>query len=330
MPLAPRAGTVAVVGSLNADLTVRTPRLPQAGETVTGGELVVAPGGKSSNQAAVVGRLGGSVRLLGRVGADGHGDLLLDEARAAGVDVDAVGRLEGVATGTAVILVDDEAENVIVVSPGANGRLTAADVQRAGEFFEGAGVVCLCLEVGLDAVAAAAAAAHGAGATVVLNLSPYQPVSASLLELVDVLLVNEHELAQVLGGDGSVDPTATDGSGGSEGSDGLKGSDGWSAAQRSLADLGVHRAVVTLGARGAVVIDGGDASPEPIDPVPVQAVDTTGSGDAFTGALAMRLAAGEGLPDAARFAARVGAFAATRHGAQRSYPTPDELDSLTS
>ncbi len=302
-------GTVAVVGSLNADLTVRTPRLPAPGETVTGGDLVVAPGGKSSNQAAVIGRLGGVVRLLGRVGADAYGTLLLDEARTAGVDVDAVTRLEGVATGTAVILVDDAAENVIVVSPGANGRLTAADIDQDSRFFVGADVVCLCLEVGLDAVEAAAHKAHDESATLVLNLSPYQRVPSSLLDLVDVLLVNEHELSQL------VDRADLD-------------SD-WSSAQRSLAGMGVHRAVVTLGAKGAVVFEEG-VVPERIHPVKVNAVDTTGSGDAFTGALAMQLAGGSSLAAAARFAARVGAFAATRHGAQRSYPTPDQLDSLTS
>lgn len=209
-----------------------------------------------------------------------------------------------------MILVDDAAENVIVVSPGANGRFTADDVNASDEFFGGAAVVCLCLEVGLDAVAAAAVKAHEQLAMTVLNLSPYQRVSPALLGLVDVLMVNEHELMQVVG------PLAS-------------GPEDWAAAQRALADLHVHRAVVTLGARGAVVLDG-DAAPELVDPVEVRAVDTTGSGDAFTGALAMKLAAGSGLVDAARFAARVGAFAATRPGAQRSYPTPDELDSLTS
>ncbi len=170
------SGRVLVVGSLNADLVVRTPRIPSPGETVTGSDLVIVPGGKSSNQAAAIGKLGGDVALLGCVGDDGNGTMLLDSLRESGVDVSHVQVLQGVATGSAMIAVDDSGENCIIVSPGANGRLSAVDVEAADEFFDTAddsSMLTLCLEVSIDAVKAAAREAHERGARVVLNLSPY-------------------------------------------------------------------------------------------------------------------------------------------------------------
>lgn len=298
---------IVVVGSLNADLVVRVQRLPGPGETVPGSELTVLPGGKGANHAAAAGRLGGDVALLGRVGDDPHGRLLLDAAASADVDTRAVARLPGVATGTAVIAVDAAGENTIIVSPGANGRLAPDDLDAG--LVGSAGVLCLCLEIPQETVLAAARIAHAGGATVVLNLSPSAPVPAELLALVDVLLVNDHEAADLLGPDV---PAA-----------------GWPAVGDALAARGVARAVVTLGAHGAVVLDPSAAGSQrvvAVPAVPVEAVDTTGCGDAFTGALAVRLAAGESLVDAARFAARVGAVAATRRGAQSSYPTLAELD----
>jgi ribokinase len=188
----PEPRRVLVVGSLNADLTVRTRRLPGPGETVTGSDLVVSPGGKSSNQAAAAALLGADVALLGRVGRDGHGDYLLERLGSTGVETTYVELLDDVATGTALIAVDDAAENFIIVSAGANGHLTARDVERAEGFFSGAAVVCLCLEVGLPAVRAAARAAAAAGVRVILNPSPFADVGEDLLGLVDVLVVNQH------------------------------------------------------------------------------------------------------------------------------------------
>lgn len=297
---------IVVVGSLNADLVVQVPRLPGPGETVGGSELTVLPGGKGANQAAAAGRLGGDVALLGLVGDDPHGRLLLDAAESAGVDTRAVTRLPGVATGTAVIAVDAAGENTIIVSPGANGHLDPAHLDAG--LLGAAGVLCLCLEVPQQTVLAAARLARGSGAAVVLNLSPSAPVPAELLALTDVLLVNDHEAADLLG----PDVVAA----------------GWPAVGEALAVRGVTRAVVTLGPRGAVVLEPSAAGTHrvvEVPAVPVEAVDTTGCGDAFTGALATRLAAGASLVDAARFAAQVGAVAATRRGAQSSYPTLAEV-----
>lgn len=293
---------ILIVGSLNADLVVRTDRFPGPGETVRGSELVTLPGGKGANQAAAAALLDGDVRMLGAVGADAHGDLLTDALRRAGADVDRVTRIDGVATGTAMITVNADGENTIVVSPGANDRLTADDV-RGSDAFSGRGVLGLCLEIDTAVVLAAAERASAAGATVLLNLSPYAEVPQALLTATDVLLVNEHEASTLLGVDvEAVSPEEV--------------------ASR-LADRGIRRAVITRGSEGALVFD--DGAHESVPAVPVTAVDTTGCGDAFMGALAVRLAAGETLASAAAFAATVGAYAATGHGAQSSYPTLAQL-----
>ena len=300
------AGKVVVVGSLNADLTVRTDRFPSPGETLGGSELVIVPGGKSANQAAAAAILGADVRLFGAVGADGHGDLLLKAAAGAGVDASRVLRRTGTATGTAMIVVDAAGENTIIVSPGANGTVTGAELPA--DLFDGAAVLTLSLEVPLEAVTAAARAGHDAGAQVLLNLSPYREVPAELLALTDVLLLNTHEAALVTG---LTDPAAD-----------------WEAVIAALDALGVRRTIITLGSAGAVVLDGtanGGGRITAIAPTRVTAVDTTGCGDAFTAATAARLAAGASLVDAARFAAQAGALAATREGAQSSYSALLEL-----
>ena len=313
------SGRVLVVGSLNADLVVRTARIPGPGETVAGSDLVIVPGGKSSNQAAAVGKLGGDVAMLGCVGDDGNGAMLVKSLESAGVDVSQVRALEGVSTGSAMIAVDDAGENCIIVSPGANGRLSADDVNAATDFFASAdssSVLTLCLEVSLEAVKAAARNARERGAKVVLNISPYMKVGADLLDLVDILLVNNHELAD-LTGQAEFDPLGD-----------------WTsvikATDAALGASGPRTVVVTLGANGARIIDldAGTAS-EQVPSPKVKPVDTTGCGDAFLAAFSFRIAAGDDLEQAAAFAVRVGAYAATGEGAQNSYPTAEQLASWT-
>jgi ribokinase len=308
--VADAAARIVVVGSLNADLTVRTPRLPRPGETVTGSDLSTSPGGKSSNQAAAAALLGADVALVGRVGEDSHGAFLLDCARAAGVDTTHVARLGDAATGTAVIAVDDAGENSIIVSPGANAHLAPDDVAAAAHLFSGGGVLCLCFEVPPATVLAAAEHASTAGLRVVLNPSPVAEVDGKLLAVTDVLVVNQHELAAMAG-----TPTT-----------GLDDAD-WSRAADALAARGPSHVIVTLGAAGAAVLDL-TATNSAVTTIPapvVTAVDTTGCGDAFLGSLAYRLALDEDPITASRYAVDVGAFAATRTGAQSSYPTSAEL-----
>ncbi|MGW0950653.1 ribokinase [Streptomyces sp. NPDC002405] len=293
-----------VVGSANADLVIGVERRPAAGETVLGSDLSVHPGGKGANQAAAAARLGARTALLARVGDDAHGRLLLDAQHAAGVDPAGV-LVGGAPTGVALITVDPSGDNSIVVSPGANGRLTPEDVRAAGDLLRASRVVSAQLEIPLETVVEAVRNL-APGSRFVLNPSPPRPLPQELLKACDPLIVNEHEAKVILGGAEAGDTPES-----------------WA---RDLLALGPHSVVITLGGEGALV-----ASAEGIARVPsvkVDAVDTTGAGDAFTAALAWRLGAGTSLEEAAAYAARVGAVAVTRRGAQESYPTAAEVDAL--
>jgi ribokinase len=306
--MSPASGVV-VVGSLNADLTITTDRLPSAGETVAGHDFAIRPGGKGANQAVAAVRLGSALSLVGAVGDDVHGNMLVQAADRDGIDTDSIVRIAGTSTGVAVIEVDANGENSIVVFPGANGRLAPHHVEQEAERIAAAAVVCLCLESPLETVIAATRLGHKAGAIVMLNLSPFKEVPAEVLADADLLLVNEHEAAQLLG---STDPTLD-----------------WEATARGFTARGVRDVVVTLGARGSMVIQGGlENLPvlTPIPAAPTSVVDTTGCGDAFTGAVADSLARGEGLVAAARRAAVVASMAAATEGAQDSYPTLSEVN----
>lgn len=305
---------IIVAGSLNADLTIYADRLPLPGETLHGTGFAVNPGGKSANQAVAASLLGGSVTLIGAVGDDPNGTMLLDSTAGAGVDVSRVRRTSE-PTGVAVISVDSHGENSIIISAGANGTLTPEQMEP--DAFAGAAVVCLCLEVPFETVQAAAQAGHDGGATVLLNLSPYAPIPAALAELTDVLLVNSHEASEFL--DGFEMPAPADAEA------------AWEPAVARFAARGLDRVLVTLGSQGSVVLDSTSATKVArIAPTRVDAVDTTGAGDAFTGAVAARLAAGDTLVDAARYASVAAAMAATKKGTQAAYPTAEQVAALVS
>lgn len=295
--------SVTVVGSLNEDVLVAVDRLPGRGETVVGRGRQVAPGGKGANQAAAATRLGPGVAMVGRVGDDPAGERQRAALAALGADVDGVLTTRGEPTGTATIPVEDgTGENLIVVIPGANAALTAADVEVAA--VERADVLLLQLEVPLEAVQAAASAATG---TVVLTPAPPRPLPEALLARVDVLVPNEHELVALAGAE---------------------------AGPRSPAELGRLARRVT---RGAVVVTRGAAGalvvlPEGllvVQPAPaVEAVDTTGAGDCFCGALAQSLAAGAQLPEAVRVAVTAAALSTTGPGARGALPDHAAVERL--
>ncbi|MBE1580781.1 ribokinase [Amycolatopsis roodepoortensis] len=282
---------VLVIGSANADLVVPVDRRPGGGETVLGGDTVLSPGGKGANTAVAAARLGADVALLGAVGDDPYGELLKRSLAESGVNTSSL-RTSERPTGIAYITVTPDGENSILVSPGANSSLRPEDVD-----LDGAEVVVLSLEIPLETVEHAVAQAVEHQVKTLLNLSPAAELSAKTLQGLDVLLVNEHEAAFLLGGE---------------------------ADFPKLLDLGPKAAVVTLGAKGAAVVtaDGVTEVPSP----KVEAVDTTGAGDAFAGALATSLAKGDELADAARKAVKVAAITVTRQGAQPSYPTASELE----
>jgi len=294
---------IAVIGSLNRDLTVRTPRLPQPGETVLGTRHYSNGGGKGANQTVAAARLGSSVALIGRVGDDDHGVALIDDMTSEGIDTSGIGIDAELPTGVAVITVDDDAENTIVVSPGANMGLTPDHVTNHRDLISGAKVTLAQLEVPIETVTAAADTATG---LVCLNPAPAQPLPAELLSRVDVLVPNRSELATMTGT--PLPQTTVD-----------------VRQAASLLDFS-GAVVVTLGADGALVIDGDSATH--VESPHVDAVDPTGAGDAFCGALAHSLSQGQTILEAARWAVVAGAIAVTRHGAQASMPTPAEIDAL--
>ncbi|MDK0523282.1 ribokinase [Streptomyces sp. ML-6] len=291
-----------VVGSANADLVVGVERRPAPGETVLGSDLAVHPGGKGGNQAVAAARLGARTALLARVGDDAHGRLLLESQRASGVDTDGV-LVGGAPTGVALITVDPSGDNSIVVSPGANARLAPEDIRAAGSLLAAARVVSVQLEIPLETVAEVVATMPP-GTRLVLNPSPPAPLPDRVLAACDPLVVNEHEARYILGGAAGSTPGE------------------WA---RALLGLGPKSVVITLGAAGALVADGRTGDVVPLPGIAVEAVDTTGAGDAFTAALAWRLGLGEELAEAAAFAVRVGAAAVTRQGAQASFPTAAEV-----
>ncbi|WP_149827523.1 ribokinase [Streptomyces tailanensis] len=292
-----------VVGSANADLVIGVERRPGAGETVLGSDLAVHPGGKGANQAVAAARLGARTALLARVGDDGNGRLLLDSLGDAGVETAGV-LVGGAPTGVALITVDPSGDNSIVVSPGANGKLTPEDVRAADALLRASRVVSAQLEIPLETVVEVVRRLPE-GTRFVLNPSPPRELPEEVLAACDPLIVNEHEARVIVGGE-------------------LEGSpEDWA---RALLARGPRSVVVTLGAEGALVATAEDSAR--VAAVKVEAVDTTGAGDAFTAALAWKLGAGAKPAEAAAYAARVGAAAVTKAGAQVSFPTAEEVEAL--
>jgi ribokinase len=301
------AAYVTVVGSLNMDLVIRAPRIPQPGETIIGGELHTVPGGKGANQAVAAARLGARVSMVGRVGRDAFAGPLLDNLTATGVDHTFVTGDAEAATGVALIVVDDAGQNSIVVASGANMRLSPADVEAAEAAISAAQVVLLQLESPLETVTRAAEIARAHGVTVILNPAPARPLPAALLSLVDVLVPNESETALLSGVPVGNQAEAA-------------------AAAAALRAAGVGTLILTLGERGAMLAREGEAALFPA--FDVTPVDTTAAGDAFVGGLAVALAEGKALAEAVRWGNAAGALATTRLGAQPSLPSRQALETL--
>ncbi len=298
---------VFVVGSINQDFVLRVERRARPGETVTDAVLSTHNGGKGANQAAAAALLGADAAFLGRIGDDGLGEPLVRALGDKGVDTSLVQEAEDVATGTAFITVTADGENAITVAPGANRSLTPRDVGAAREEIRDSRVLVAQMEVPLETVRRAVEVAGEEGTRMILNLAPFFDVPRAVLEGLDPLVVNEHEAALLL--DERVD-----------------GVDGALKAAPKLLHLGPKSAVVTVGPEGAVFVEGEDAGHVPAPKAEV--VDTTGAGDAFVGALAVRLARDASLEDAVAYAVRAGAAAVTKEGAQGALPTPDVLESL--
>lgn len=301
-----RGGLIAVMGIFVADLAFRTPRLPIPGETVLGRQFRIGPGGKGSNQSVAAARLDGNVAFISKIGHDTFGRMARETFAAEGIDASHVRGTDAAETGAAAILVDDQGENAIVVVPGAAAHLTTDDITDAAPMVAGAKVFMTQLELPVDRVAEGLALARHHGVLTILNPAPAVPLPDDVLALVDCLTPNESE-AEALSG----------------------------VPVRSLADAeraadallarGPGAVIMTLGAQGALVCRGGTKVHVPaVDAGPV--VDTTGAGDAFNGGLAVALAEGKDLVEAAHFGCAVAGLSVTRPGTAPSMPRRHEVE----
>ncbi|MBL6275011.1 ribokinase [Micromonospora fiedleri] len=293
-----RQTRVVVVGSANMDLVATAPTLPRPGETILGTDFVTVPGGKGANQAIAAARAGAACTFLGAIGSDSFGVTLRARITAAGVDTSQLRTTYG-ASGVALVMVNAEGENAILVTPGANDSLRALTEGELAAVRD-ADVLVAQLEIPVETVTEAAVAARAAGTRVVLNAAPALPLPPELLAVVDLLVVNENE-AQAYTGRGREAPQA-------------------------LLDL-VPRAVLTLGAQGAWYGDR-DGTAVHVPATTVDTVDSTAAGDAFTGAVAVAWGEGRDLVDAVRWAAAAGAACVRRLGASVSLPQRAEIDQL--
>jgi len=308
---------ILVIGSLNADLVVRAPRFPQPGETISGEDLQVIPGGKGANQAVAAARLGSNVSMLGRVGKDNFGDFLLQNLKSNLVDSGLVQR-EDASTGTAIIVVDSNGQNSIVLSQGANGKVSLADGESAS--FLHHDLLLLQLEIPTPTVLAAAQRAKQNNLRVILNPAPAKPLPDELIALADFLIPNETELSLLTGMDVKDLPSAE-------------------GAARTLLQRGVKCVIVTLGSEGALIVS--DSQVTHVDAYQVNVVDTTAAGDAFIGGFATKLVESasllanpqeqaSALQNAVRYGCACGALATTQFGAQPSLPTKEAVEEFMS
>lgn len=299
---------IAVIGSLNMDLVMRAPRIPKPGETILGADdLHMIPGGKGANQAYASAMLGAEVAMIGRVGGDTFGEQLITSLSKAGVNTQHIIHDSDASTGIALIVVEAGGQNSIVVSSGANGRVTPSDISQTEDVIRSADLTLLQLEIPLSAVIKAAQCAQNHGVKVILNPAPAQQLPAELLSLTDILIPNETEAAMLSGCDVDTD-------------------DGIRQAASGLRQYGVKTIIMTRGSRGASLITEDEIVHFPA--LPIDPVDTTAAGDAFVGSFAVAFAEGKSLAEAVRCGNAAGALASTKPGAQPSMPDRDDLNKL--
>jgi ribokinase len=298
---------ICVVGSANIDLTFRTTRLPRPGETLAGTAWQLGFGGKGANQAVTAARLGARVAMIAKIGSDSFGEQTLKNFQANGIDATHVTVAEQGSTGAASIIVDDEAQNAILVVAGANFSLAPGDIHRAAATIRSAAILLCQLEVPIETTLEAFRTAKAAGVKTILNPAPAARLPDELLRVTDLCVPNETEIEQLTGREAKSLKDAEE-------------------AARQLLQRGPGAVIVTMGERGALLVHSNEV--EYIPAVPVDAVDTSGAGDAFIGALAVFLAEDIALPRAIRRANRVAALSVTRLGTQTSFPTRSEVDAF--
>ncbi len=299
---------IAVVGSINTDLTIRVPHIAARNETVVGtGNFVIAQGGKGANQAVAAAAAGGDVAMIGMVGDDGFGADAIASIEAAGVNCDHIVRSGNHSTGLASILVDENGDNAIAVAPGANDGVTPAMIERSESIIRDAGILVVQLEIPNDPVNAAVRIAKRHDTKVILNPAPARPEGLDCLASVDFVTPNEPEALALTG-------VSTDATGGP------------AEIAGALMAKGIDHVALTLGARGCFIAQ--RDMTKAIDAPVVESVDTTGAGDAFTGFLAASLAKGLGFEQASQIAVAAASLSVTREGARTNLPTWDEVEAF--
>ena len=296
---------VVVLGSLNMDQVIRVKKMPKKGETILGLGMSKVPGGKGANQAYAIGRLGGKVSIIGAVGQDESGQILKKNLDSVGVNTDCVMELSDVSTGNAVITVDQEAENSIIVLQGANAELTTAHIDAFKEMISEADVVLMQLEIPVEVVEYTAKMASEMGKTVILDPAPAVPdLPETLLKYIDVIKPNETELSVLSGMP-------------------VTNLEEAAAAAKKLLKKGVAKVIVTMGADGSLLVTEDEIRHFPSEKV--KAIDTTAAGDSFIAAFVVAITGGKSCEEAIVYGNRISAVTVTRKGAQTSIPDKTEV-----
>ncbi|MFC0272827.1 ribokinase [Metabacillus herbersteinensis] len=298
-------GDITVVGSINIDIVVQTDLYPQRGETIFGKQMNLLSGGKGANQATSCARLGKSVYMIGSVGEDTYGDILLDALKENKVNTTFIKRVQNSATGCAIITIDSTAENTMLVVKGANDELTKSDIKQAFSQIEDSKVLLVQMEIPEEVVLESMIEARSKGMFIILDPAPAEGITVRALEYADLIVPNRQETKQLTG----IDVTDVDSA---------------YKAAKYFELIGVENSIIKMAEKGSLVYTNGNS--EFIEPINVRAIDTVGAGDSYAGAIACALADGQDLVSAAKFATIVGALKVTKLGAQAGIPTIDEIN----
>lgn len=306
-------GYVLIIGSSNMDLNIYSQRLPNPGETVTGGTFKQFLGGKGANQAVASVRSGAITIFIAKIGKDGFGDQMITRFSDEGIDTTHIIRDSQEASGVAFILIDDDGENMISVAPGANARLSKTDIEIVSDVIKNASVIVVQMEIPIETIEAIYSIASQGNAIKILNPAPLKPIPLDMLKNIDIIVPNEgelfrlHSLLKLEGISG-------------------EGSEKIINASREIARLGVKTIITTLGSKGCLIYEKETDQAIEVPAFKVKAIDTVGAGDCFNGVIASKLFQGETLINAVKYATAAASIAVTRKGAQESMPYEEEIE----
>ena len=307
---------VLIIGSSNMDLNIYSKRLPQPGETVTGGTFSKSLGGKGANQAVAAARAGSKVLFMGKIGRDEFGDEMISQLSKEGITTDFIIRDEHEHSGVAFIMIDENGENMISVAPGANATLSKEEIDKHAEIIKSASSIVVQMEIPIETITEVFDIAMEGKATKILNPAPLKPVPPKVLKKIDIIVPNEGELFRLhslLGFKTYKDES------------GLSLSERILKACEDISTFGVEYIITTLGSKGSMLYDHSSKEMKKIPAFKVDAVDTVGAGDCFNGVLASCLSKNSSITDAVKAATSAASIAVTRKGAQNSMPYQNEI-----